>query len=379
MFGPEAEIGPPQKGRESSMAAKTSSDKSTKSSAMHVFDFMNAALPSPMPAVVACFGADDFLRRIAVQRTKQLSQLDVETIRVYEGEEDAWRDVHDELATQSLFDTRGERMAVVRSADKFVTKNREALERWTEKATPNSCLVLELQTLAANTRLYKLISTHGLLVNCTPPQKSSWGNPPDEKALQQWAMSWAQAQHTFKLTSKQAALIVERIGGVCGLIDCELAKLRLFADDSGNVSDARVAELVGGWRTQTAWELADAIADGNVAKAMEQIDKLMAAGQNAVGLLAQLSWSLRRYGLAAQLIEQSERTSGRIPLNVALERAGFNRFDVAKAETRIKRMGRARAKELLANLVDLELKLKGSHSQEQRARFGLEALIMKLG
>jgi DNA polymerase-3 subunit delta len=362
------------------MAAKSAADKpASKSTSTHVFDFLESSPASPLPPIIACFGSDDFLRRMAIHHWIVLSRLDSETVRSFDGDEDSWREVHDELATRSLFDAGGERLVIVRGADKFVTKNRDALERWAENFAPDSSLVLELQTLAANTKLYKLIAKHGTLISCTPPQKSSWGNPPDEKAMQKWTVAWAKSKHALQLSAKQSVLIIERIGAVCGLIDCELAKLALFASDSGEISDERVSELVGGWRTQTAWELADAIADGQVAMAIAQLDKLLTAGQNAVGLLAQLSWSLRRFGLAAKLVEQSERVDTRISLPVALERAGFNRFDLAKAETRLKRIGRPRAKELLAGLVDLELKLKGSHSNEHRARLALESLIMKLG
>ena len=362
------------------MAAKLKSEKTdSKPTATHAFDFMESIPSLPLPPIIACYGSDDFLRRNAIQHWIENSKLAPETVRSFDGEEDSWQEVHDELATRSLFDAGGDRLVVVRGADKFVTKNRDALERWAENFAPNSCLVLELQSLAANTKLYKLIAKNGVLVLCTPPQKSSWGNPPDEKAMQKWIVAWAKSKHSLHLSSKQSTLIIERIGAACGLIDCELAKLALFANGEGVVSDERVAELVGGWRTQTAWELADAIADGQVAVAIEQLDKLLTAGQNAVGLLAQLSWSLRRFGLAAQLVEQSERIDSRITLPAALERSGFNRFDIAKAESRLKRIGRPRAKEMLSGLVDLELKLKGSHSNEHRARLALESLIMKLG
>ena len=39
---------------------------------------------------------------------------------------------------------------------------------------------------------------------------------------------------------------------------------------------------------------------------MEQLDRLLASGQNAIGISAQLSWYFRRFGMAAHLIEQSE-------------------------------------------------------------------------
>ncbi len=363
--------------KQKKMAVKTAAEKTTP--VVPAFEFLESKIALPLPTVIACFGSDDFLRRTAIQHVTAGSGIDSETIRSFDGETDAWRDIHDELATRSLFDEGGTKIAIVRNGDKFVSKSREQLERWTEQSAVDTCLILEIQTLAANTTLYKLISKKGKLVKCTPPQKSSWGNPPDEKAIQKWGIAWASSKHALTLTEKQSALIVDRIGGVCGLIDCEIAKLALFADSSGKVPDKRVAELVGGWRTQTAWELSDAIADGQVAVAIQQLDKLLTAGQNAVGLMAQISWSLRRFGLAAKLIEQSERVDSRMGLSVALERAGFNRFDVAKAETRLKRIGRPRAIEMLAWLVDLELKLKGSHSNDHRARLALESLIMNLG
>jgi len=359
------------------MAVKAAAEKPAP--IVQAFEFLESKIEIPLPTVVACFGTDDFLRRTAISHFTKGSGIDSETIRSFDGETDAWRDIHDELATRSLFDDGGTKIAIVRNGDKFISKSREQLERWTENAAVDTCLILEVHTLAANTTLYKLIAKKGKLVKCTPPQKSSWGNPPDEKAIQKWVVAWASSRHGLTLTEKQSALIVDRIGGVCGLIDCEIAKLALFAESNGKVPDNRVSELVGGWRTQTAWELSDAIADGQVAMAIQQLDKLLTAGQNAVGLVAQLSWSLRRYGLAAKLVEQSERVDIRIALSVALERAGFNRFDVVKAESRLKRIGRPRAREMLAWLVDLELKLKGSHSNDQRARLALEALIMKLG
>jgi DNA polymerase III subunit delta len=374
----------------SKAASKPATDKSesgntaSKVKPIHAFDFLATLPPQPMPAVVVCYGTDDFLRSQAIRHWKANSGIEPECVRSFDADETTWRDVHDELATRSLFDMAGAKLAIVRSADKFLTKYRETLEAWTENPAPDSHLILELQTFQANHTITKLVSKLGPPIQCSAPTKSSWGNPPDDKAIQAWVESWAVKKHQLKLTSKQSSLIVERIGAVCGLIDCELCKLALFAEggkdsEMKRVSDQRVHELVGGWRTQTAWELADDIADGKVGRSLEQLDKLIFSGQSPVGLMAQLSWALRRYGVAAQLVEQSERVDSKIPLGTALERAGFNRFDLAKSESRLKRIGRVRAKELLAGLVDLELKLKGSHSADDRARHALESLIMKLG
>lgn len=349
-----------------------------KGTAQQAFEFLDSTVARPLPPLIACFGSDDFLRRESIRHWVIGSGIEAESVRSFEGDEAAWRDVHDQLSTRSLFDDLGIRIAVVRNADKFISKYRESLEKWADSQSSDCSLILEIQTFPANTKLYTAISKKGKLIKCTPPKKASWGNPPDDKALQQWVVSWGKSRHGLELTANQSALVVERIGAVCGLIDCELAKLALFKDGKGNVPNERVAELIGGWRTQTAWEVADAIADGKTSVALEQLEKLLHAGQTTVGLAAQISWSLRRYGVAAQWIEQCEKEGDKVSLGSALEKAGFNRFDMAKSEARLRRIGRARAKNLLQALVDLELKLKGSHSNEYRARFAFESLIFSL-
>ena len=83
------------------MAAKTAAEKPTPVD--QAFDFLESAIALPLPTVVACFGSDDFLRRTAISHLTTGSGIDPETIRSFDGETDQWRDVHDELATRSLF------------------------------------------------------------------------------------------------------------------------------------------------------------------------------------------------------------------------------------------------------------------------------------
>jgi DNA polymerase-3 subunit delta len=349
------------------MATKTT--KSKPEGVPHAFEFLERTGHETLPTIVACFGPDEFLRRKAIQKAIEIGQLDESTLRSFDGDETEWRDVHDELATQSLFDLGGHKGARVRNGDKFVTRNRDVLERWIEKGASGSTLFIDVQTLPANTILYKLAKKHGWLVSCAESTDAE---------LQAWVLRWGKSHHRVSLSKTQADILVQRIGSVAGLIDCELAKLALFADDKGAVSDTRVDELVGGWRTQTVWVLADAVADGKIEEAMEAIDKLFMAGQSAFGIAAQISWSLRRYGFAAQQVEQTERLGQRVVFSQILEKAGFRPFEVGKAEARLRRIGRSRAKELLSWLVELELQLKGSHSGEDRARLALEAFLLKL-
>jgi len=351
------------------MAANASSKPLGRDTLIGAFAFLEHQESSELPPVIACFGSDDFLRQQSFQHALALGKLDASTLRTFEGEDAQWRDLNDELATRSLFDLDGKRAARVRNADPFVSKHREALERWVEHPAGGATLFLDLRSLAANTNLYKRIKKQGWLI--------ATGDPKDAE-LADWLLRWAKSHHSLSLTRTQANVLVDRIGPICGLIDCELAKLALFADQQGLVSDARVDELVGGWRTQTVWELGDFIAEGKINDAMQQVDKLVMAGQQVVGIAAQLSWSLRRYGTAARIIEQSERLGRKPMLQQALQQAGFRTYELTKAEQRLRRIGRGRARDLLSWLLDLELQLKGSHSSEDRARLALETLLLKL-
>jgi predicted ATPase len=78
-------------------------------------------------------------------------------------------------------------------------------------------------------------------------------------------------------------------------------------------------------------------------------------------------------------VEQQERYGGKVALNRALEQAGFRVYEVDDAARRLRRIGRARAKLILPWLKDLDMKLKGSHSTDDRSRFALEEFVMRMG
>lgn len=94
-----------------------------------------------------------------------------------------------------------------------------------------------------------------------------------------------------------------------------------------------------------------------------------------------LAWWFRRYAAAAQQVEAQERRGKPIPLDAALEGAGFRKFPpdaLAQANRQIRRMGRQRVSRLFQDLAQIDLKLKGSHAAPERGRRLLETLIVDL-
>ena len=70
-----------------------------------------------------------------------------------------------------------------------------------------------------------------------------------------------------------------------------------------------------------------------------------------------------------------------MPLREALTQAGFRDWPIgslAAAEKRLLQLGRQRAGQLYRRLLELDLALKGSHSQDDRARWALEQFILRM-
>ena len=118
-------------------------------------------------------------------------------------------------------------------------------------------------------------------------------------------------------------------------------------------------------------QITDAIAAGDAAEALRQLDKLISGGQKPIALLPQIAWALRRLGMATAVVEHRERLGRHCPLEEALASAGVHR-DVGQAASQLKTLGRARARQILPWLLDADLRLKGTHSTEGRDRFLLE-------
>ncbi len=337
----------------------------------HALDYLAATKRPTTPAVVVAFGNEPFLSRLVLRELRR-TVLDGDdgdfSLTVLNGGQSQWRDVVDELSTVALFGG-GRRLVVVEEADDFVSRNRPHLEDYVARPKSGGVLVLEVRSWPSNTRLYKAVDASGLQIECQAPA---------EARLLKWLAAWARQQYNVKLDRSAAEDLLEIIGPELGLLDQELAKLASSAAPGGEITPELVQELVNGGRTKTTWEMLDAAVAGQAAQALAQLDRLITSGENAVGLLAQVGSTLRRFAAATRWIEQTETEGRRAALRPALEAAGFKPFILTKAESQLKQLGRGRAGSLYRWLLDADLALKGTSSSSTRSRIVLEQLIARL-
>jgi DNA polymerase-3 subunit delta len=350
---------------------------------VHAFDYLEAPEKHRPGAVCVLFGDELFLRRLAQAELRDsiLGQdHDDVPYATFDGDTVEWRDVLDELSTVSLFGGGGPRLAVIDDADDFVSLHRETLEKYVERPRKSGALLLVVRAWPGNTRLYKMVDKSGLQIECKTPTVGK-GKNVDESRIAKWLVAWGASQHDVKLSPQAAATMLQLVGVELGLLDQELAKLALYAGPGGKATPELVSDVVGGWRMKTSFDLVDAVAEGNAAEALAQLERLMQSGEQAQALYGPIAWSLRRYAAATRIIERAERRRERKPLQQALKEAGFKEWPkgaLADAERRLKQIGRERAGRLYRWLLDVDLKLKGSHSQQDRGRLALELLLVRL-
>ena len=325
--------------------------------------------PSPICVV---FGDDRYLRRRATAQLLDTllgdqEDRDLLCLRL-EGDNAELRDVKDELATVSLFGDGG-RVVIVEDGDKFVQNFRPELEDYVAKPLNSGTLILEVTTWPKNTRLFKALESSGLQIECKTPS---------EAKLLRWMADHAKSFHGCTLESAAAEVLLQMVGPEMGLLDQELAKLALAADEGQSISPELVKKMTGAWRAKTTWVMLDAALDGRPADALNQLDLLLRSGEHPIAILGQISASLRRFAEATRNFRLSYAQGRRISLKQALEQAGIKPFILAKSEARLKRMGRHRGARLYRWLADADLAMKGHHSAPPLARLELERLLVRI-
>jgi DNA polymerase-3 subunit delta len=350
----------------------------------------------PRPVCVA-FGDDLFLRRQVLLGLRQAvlggDEGDI-SLTSFEGPTAEFRDVVEELTTMAMFG--GRRLVVVEDDDEgpksrartavpaedkpkdaadepaeqgsgFISRYRPQLEDYVARPGRSGVLVLDVKSWPSNTRLYKAVDAHGLAVDCNTPKPAALGS---------WLKTWAKQAHQAQLAPGAGELLVEMIGSELGLLDQELAKLALMAGNDKKITPEMIQKMGGGWRAKTTWVMLDLALEGNATEALRQIDRLLAGGEAPIGLLAQVSASLRRLAAATRMILQAEAAGRHINIGAALQQAGVKPFVLQKTEGQLRRLTRQRGKQLYRWLLEADLDLKGD--SQVPPRLILERLIVRL-
>jgi DNA polymerase-3 subunit delta len=218
--------------------------------------------------VYALVGTDAFLQ---TQRLKEIvAQLPAGAQRIdVDGERAELSDVLDELRSFAMFG--GAKVVVVASADAFLTRYREQLETYCDHPADSATLVLRLNSLPANQRIYKIIAKRGEVTKCAPPA---------DREIVPWIINRAKGTHKLAITPAAAEMLKDLIGDDLGRMDNELAKLALQCE-GGRADVGEVQTSVAFQREQEMWNMTDEIAAGQATAALRRWRQLVQMDSSA--------------------------------------------------------------------------------------------------
>jgi DNA polymerase-3 subunit delta len=216
-------------------------------------------------------------------------------------------DILDELRTLPFLAER--RVVLIKDADKFVTANREILERYFDAPSPTGVLILLMKSLDKRTKIAKKLPKVGQLIDVG--EIKPWHLP-------KYAADYAKSKHAKTMSTPTAQLLVELVGDAPGRICSEIDKLAMYAADKNTITADHVETLIGHNRMFNAFAVIDAITDSDATAALTRLRKMFASDKSthftAIGAFA---YHFRRLFSAKEMLEKGLKENQIAPkLNV---------------------------------------------------------------
>jgi len=244
------------------------------------------AAPTDVFPTYAVVGHDRLLRSEVLEGILERLSGEMDTLGParFAGPQAGLAEVLDEVRTLSLLGDR--RVVIVDEADSFISANRAALERYCSSPSESGSLILMCDTLAKNTRLYKIINTAGAVVACDAPKG---------RAVVEWIVNRAQTKYGKRLSHPAARMLREHLGDALGELDAELSKLTAYVGERGEITPGDIDALTGHHREEKVFAVTDAISSNDAATALHHWEQVLATDRAAPArAIAGLAWGVRR-------------------------------------------------------------------------------------
>jgi len=202
--------------------------------------------------------------------------------------------VFDELRTVPFLSNR--RVVVIKNADKFVSENRQLLEKYFDNPSSTGILILTVSNWDSRTKLAKKLPKVGKLLSVTQPK--AWQLPGR-------LTKYASDAHDKNLAKPAAELLIELSGDDVMRLYGEIDKLALFADNEKAITTKHVELLIGHNRIFGVFAVIDSCLAGNIADAVSRLRNMFAEDRTAeYTVVGAFAFHFRRAFQAKALLEK---------------------------------------------------------------------------
>jgi DNA polymerase-3 subunit delta len=208
-------------------------------------------------------------------------------------------DVFDELRTLPLLSNK--RVVLIKQAEKFLSANRELLEKYFDNPSPTGILIFSVKKWDSRTKLSRKLPSIGRLISVSQVSESK---------LPQKLSSYAFDAHGKKLDLNKAQLLIDLIGDNLPQLYNEIDKLSLYAQEEDRITTEHIEKLTGHNRLFNCFNVIDSCLDGNTSKAVDQLRNMFAEDKSseytAIGAFA---YHFRRMFEAKTMLQNGINTS----------------------------------------------------------------------
>jgi DNA polymerase-3 subunit delta len=268
-------------------------------------------------------------------------------------------DVLDELRTLPFLADR--RVVLIKDAGKFISANRETLEKYFDDPSPTGVLIMTVQTWAGNTRLAKKLPKVGRLINVSGITRGR---------LPRYVADYAKREHSKNFARGAAQLLVELAGDEPGRLCSEADKLAMYVGEQKSITTGDVEKLIGHNRMFNAFAVIDAVTEGDVANAVERLRNMFSTDRQAeYRVVGAFAYHFRRMFKARALLDEG---AGRNQIARQLGLWG----NVDGFFSQLSRINLEHIGAVLAQLARIDYLVKTGQAD---VKISLEQLVLRLG
>jgi len=180
---------------------------------------------------------------------------------------------------------------VLREVEKLGDEDLERLEALLDSLPEFTVLIFEEGQLDKRTRAARLLSARCELHPADSPEGAE-----AVRAAEQWAKKIG-----LKLSRERAEDLVFVLGPDQGRLHAELEKLRAYVGGAREVTMDDLAAVVVAARQFSVFDMVDFLAERRRTEALALLERLLAQGENPIGLVGLLAWRYRQLLTAREL------------------------------------------------------------------------------
>lgn len=251
------------------------------------------------------------------------------------------------------------RFVLVRGVDAMSADDQEPIAAYLQDPSPSTCLVLTAAKLDGRGKLAKAAKKGGVLVDAKPMKGGE---------LRRFASNECRSRG-HDLPDDAGHALMDAIGEDLAALDDAIERLSLYVGEKQSIDLPAVEACVTRIRTETIWELVDAVGLGDAGRAMRAVASLLADREPPLRILAMLARQLR---IIARM--RSALSRG-LPDREAAKEAGVPPWKAGEMKQAARRLSLPVLTRAFATIAETDRLLKGSRQPPEAV---LEQAILEL-